>query len=112
MARALTLAPSEAWKRFHPELVAVTVDIWSEQDYDDEPDRRQLAADIEAGNITPDVLDEIEHCLSADWCVGAVRDAAHVVLAANGELEVFDPAAYYSRRMRTQVINGTRYIIG
>ena len=105
------MTPSAAWKLFHPELEAVTVDNWCEADYEDDPDKRQLAADIDAGVITPGVVAEIENCLGRCWCKGRVHTAALTLLAAHGALEVFDPAAVYSRRPRTLVINGTRYLV-
>jgi len=101
----------DAWRRFLPELQAVTVDIWTEGDYEDEPARRQLAADIEAGVLTIGVLDEIADCLDRDWCAGAIKTAALTVLAAHGRLDEFDPAATYSRRMRTRVLLGKRWIV-
>ena len=107
----LTFTPSEAWRRFHPELLAVTVENWNEADYEDDPEKRPLAAAIEAGNLTPAVLSEVQSCLDRDWCAGPVHDAALVVLATHGRLDPFDPHAVYSRRMRTRVINGTRYIV-
>ena len=53
------MTAAEAWARFLPELRAVTVDNWTEDDYRDEPEFVQLAADIEAGYISPAVVDEI-----------------------------------------------------
>lgn len=105
------MTPSAAWRIFHPELVAVTVDNWSDDDYADEPSRRQLAADIEAGNLTPDVLSEIENCTRRDWCTGRVLTAALTVLAAHGQLDEFDANATYSRRPRTRVLLGKRWLV-
>jgi hypothetical protein len=103
---------AQAWALFLPELHAVTVDNWTEDDYEDDPDKRQLAADIEAGNITPGVLDEIQDCTTRDWCAGRVRTAALHVLAANGGLDEFDPnATYWPRRPRTMVILGKRWLV-
>jgi hypothetical protein len=111
--KAITMRPSEAWRIFQPELLAVTADNWTEEDYAEEPERRQLAADVEAGNITPAVLDEVEDCLMRDWCAGKVLQAALVVLAAHGRLEVHDPSTVtLGRRIATTVINGTCYTIG
>lgn len=105
------MTPSEAWRIFHPELLDVTVDNWTEEDFEDEPTRRQCANDIEKGNITPDVLDEVESCLGRDWCRGKIERAALTVLAANGRLEKFDPqATYWPRRPRTIVLLGERWL--
>lgn len=111
------MTPSEAWKKLHPEIVAVTVDIWTDEDRQEEG-MEALGANIEAGNLTPDVLDVIAASLDTCWCVGAMRTAALTVLAANGKLERYDEAGVkagthvYSRRPRTQVILGERYVIG
>jgi hypothetical protein len=35
------------------ELLAASAETWSEDDYEEEPSRRRLVADIEAGRITP-----------------------------------------------------------
>lgn len=96
------------------ELLAVTKDTWSESDYDDAPERRQMVADIEAGLFTPDVLDEVEDCLDRDWCaeVPRTRRAFLTVLADAGRLDVFDPFAVYTRRPKTLVINEVRYVVG
>ncbi len=102
---------SDAWRVFHPELVAVTTSVWTDEDLD-EPGRRELAADIDAGVLTSGVLDEVEHTLTADWCTGRVLTAALTVLAAHSRLEAFDPAAVTSRRPKTRVLLGTRYIVG
>ena len=106
------MTAAQAWQVFHPELLAVTVDNWSDDDYEDDPDKRQLAADIEAGLLTPGVLSEVEHCLTRDWCTGRLLTAALTVLAAHGCLEEFDPAAVCSRRPRTRVLLGKRWVIG
>jgi len=107
------MTPSDAWKIVQPELVTCTVDVWSEEDYEDEPAFRQIAADIQAGNITDDVLDEVENKMTFDsWQTGKLRTAVLVVLAANGRLDEFDPDTVYSRRPKTKVILGKRYIIG
>lgn len=107
--------PSDATRALvQRELLAVTKDTWSESDYDDAPERRQMVADIEAGLFTPDVLDEMEDCLSRDWCaeVPRVHRAFLTVLAEAGRLDVFDPFTVYSRRPRTTVIGEVRYVIG
>ena len=102
-----------AWKLFYPELVAVTVDNWTDEDYEDEPTRQQCAVDIAAGNITPDVLDEIESCQGRCWCdKGQMKTALLTLLAAHNRLDKFDPNATYSRRPRTLVLLGERWIIG
>jgi hypothetical protein len=101
-----------AWGIFQPELAAVTVDNWTDDDYDDEPARRQCALDIEAGNLTPDVLEEIENCLGRDWMTPRLRRAAWTVLAAHDRLEKFDPCSISTRRRRTVVLLGERWIIG
>lgn len=87
------MTPAEAWRIFHPELVAVTVDNWSEEHFEEYPEFRQLAADIEAGNLTDDVLKEIFSCLNRDWCSGRIKTAALTVLAANNKLMKHDPNA-------------------
>lgn len=106
------MTPSEAWKIFQPELAAVTVDNWTEDDYADEPEFVQLAADIEAGVLSKGVLDEIQSCLDRDWCTGRIKTAALTVLAANGGLDEFSPTSTYSRKMKTRTLLGKVWIVG
>lgn len=96
------------------ELWAVTYDMWSDGDYEEAPERRQLVADIQAGVVSPLVLDEAEDCLTRDWCaqVPRVRRAFWSVLAAHGRLEQYDPSVIWTRRPRTALVNGLRYIVG
>ena len=96
------------------ELRAVTADTWSDADYEDAPERRQLVADVAAGVFSDDVLEEMTDCLDRDWCaeVPVVRRAFWAVLARHGELERFDSRTIYSRRPRTTVVDGERYIVG
>lgn len=112
MAKPINILPSAAWRSFLPELVSVTVDIWGEDDYADDPAKELFAANLDKGNLTADVLDEIDDCLTRDWCVGRLQHLAWVILAANGRMDVYDPNAVSTRRLKTQVINGTRYIVG
>jgi hypothetical protein len=105
------MTPSEAWKIFQPELQAVTSENWSDDDYAEDPDKCRLAANVEAGNLTPDVLDEINHCTGRDWCTGRVLTAALTVLAAHDRLEAYDENTTYSRRPTTRVILGKRWIV-
>src|SRR5688500_9753830 len=106
---AITMKLSDAWRVILPELAAATVAIWSEDDYEDEPAFRQIAADIEAGNMTPDVLKELQNKMDCDWITPKLRRAALVVLAENNELEAFDPNttrwSSSGRKPKTQVIN-------
>lgn len=108
----LTLSAADAWKVMKPELSAATVDIWSDEDFLDEPSRHQMLADMEDDVISPDILEEIENKMDADWCAGKVLDAALVLLAEHGRLDRFSPDAVMTRRPKTKVINGVRYIIG
>jgi len=110
--KPITLDVEKALAVVWLELDAVTVDNWTDEDYADEPLYRALADDITARRLTVGVLDEVEQCLGRDWCRGAIRSAFEVVLAAQDRMERFDPATTYSRRPRTRVINGTRYIVG
>ena len=103
------MTPSQAWKLFLPELQAVTVDMWNEEDFEDEPARKLLAAQIEAGVINDAVLDEVYSCLTRDWCSGRIMTAALTVLAANGKLQEFDPNAVRTRKPVTRVLLGKRW---
>jgi len=110
--KPIMLAPDKALAVVWLELDAVTVDNWTDDDYADEPLYRALADDITARRLTVGVLDEIEQCLGRDWCRGPIRTAFEVVLAAQNRMEPFDLTTTYSRRPKTRVINGTRYVVG
>jgi hypothetical protein len=107
------MTPSGAWKIFQPELDAVCGQNWNEEEYEEYPDKRVLALNIEAGNLTPDVLDEIFNCTTRDWCHGRLMTAALTILAANDRLHEWSPTAqYWPRKPRTRVLLGKRWIIG
>ena len=109
--KPIAMTPSEAWRIFWPEQrVVQLIDLLRPVGRAELGE--QLALDIEAGNITPGVLEEIESCLDRDWCAGKVLSAALVLLATHGRLERYDPAWVYSRRPRTRLINGDRYVVG
>ena len=102
----------EALDIFWPELEAVTIDCWCDEDLADDPEKVDLGDDIRARQLTPAVLKEIEHCLTRDWCADKVEKAALVILAEHKMLERFDPKTGYSRRPRTRLVNGIRYVVG
>lgn len=114
------MTPSEAWKIVLPDLAAATVEIWTDENYDDEPEFRQTAADIEAGNITPGVLDELENKINFDsWRADRkLYNASLIILAVNGRLEEYDEEGWKSGRIRAtrkpkvREILGKKYIIG
>jgi hypothetical protein len=112
LKRLTLMTLSEAWKIFQPELQAVYGDNWSEDDYTEDPDKRQLAHDVEMGAITNAVLSEIENCLTRDWCAGRVLTAALTVLAAHNKLDEFRATDVYSQRPKTRIILGKRYVVG
>lgn len=93
------------------ELLAITEDIWSDEDYEEEPSRHQVVEDIKKGNSTSDVLDERENRLDTDWCQGRLKRKFLVILVKAGRLEEFNPSAMYSKSPKTMVIEGKRYCI-
>jgi hypothetical protein len=94
------------------ELLAASAETWSEDDYEEEPSRRRLVADIEAGRITPDVLDFIEDVWDRDWYGPKEHRAFLSVLARAGRLERWSPDhVWYGRKPRTMVVDGVRYYI-
>lgn len=106
----VTMTLDAAWATFKPELLSVTEDVFSDEDYADYPEKATLVEDIKADRMSPDVLSEIEDCLQRDWCRGAEKLAALVILAETGRLDVYDPKTQrIGRKPKTRIINGVRY---
>ena len=104
----MVAVPERIWQ----ELDAVTAGCWGENDYEDAPERYSIVADIEARNLTPLVLDELEDCLGRPWCWDdmSLRRAWLTVLARSGRLDRYDPdAVYMGGRPHTITVDGTRY---
>ncbi len=96
---------------FWSEMRAVTVDTWSEEDIEEEPQFATIIADVEARRLSSEVISEAENCLTRDWCSGRVKTAFLTVLARAGELEVYDPNKQWSYRPRTMTIEGVKYVV-
>ena len=97
---------------FWREIDEVTVNNWTDDDLADCEEFRIIAADVEARKVSESVIKEAHDCMTRDWCSGKIKTAFIDVIARNGGFDKFDDNAIYSRRPRTKVIDGQRYIIG
>lgn len=101
---------ANALRLLWPEISARTVDVWNNDDYANEPDFGLIAADVEAGNMTVRVMQEIESWM--DTLPPNLLFAAQTILAVNGRLEEWDDTVVSTRPLKKRKILGKFYIVG